>query len=67
MDIIGNTKKCIGANRWVSLDSSQPNTVEFWLRLFQVQMEKKSAEEWDETHKSFVKFVTKACFECREE
>eukprot|EP00975_Prorocentrum_lima_P036962 7780521-Prorocentrum_lima.AAC.1 len=67
LDIIGNAKKCIGANHWVSLDPAQPNTVEFWLRIFQAQMDKKPAEEWIETRKSFVKFVTKSCFECREE
>ena len=39
-DIIANTKKCLAAKRWVSPDPSQPDTVELWLRIFQVQMTK---------------------------
>ena len=34
LEIIGNTKKCISAQRWVSADPSQPSTVEFWLPIF---------------------------------
>ena len=33
-EIIANTKKCLAAKRWVSPDPSQPDTVEFWLRIF---------------------------------
>ena len=39
-DIITNTKKCLIAKRWVSPDQSQPDTVELWLRIVQVQMTK---------------------------
>ena len=40
-DIIANTKKCLTEKRWASADAAQPNTVEFWLRIFQVHMEKR--------------------------
>ena len=40
LDIISNTKKCLAAKRWVSHDPSQPDTVELWLRIVQVQMTK---------------------------
>ena len=46
-DIIANTKKCLAAKRWVSPDPSQPDTVEFWLRIFQVQMSKTRHHEVD--------------------
>ena len=41
-DIIQNTKTCVITKRWVSADPSQPNTVEFWLRISQVQKNKRN-------------------------
>ena len=63
-DIIANTKKCLATNRWVSHDPSQPDTVEFWLRIFQVQMNKKDTVQWTDLQRCFVKYVTKECFGC---
>ena len=37
-DIIVNAMKGVAAKRWVSSDIAQPNTVEFWVRIFKVHM-----------------------------
>ena len=33
-DIISHTVKALGLGRWASSDRAQPNTVEFWVRIF---------------------------------
>ena len=64
-DIIAQTVKALGLGRWVSSDKSQPNTVEFWVRLFAQVMTKKLREgtKLTEPQKGYVKFITKALFE----
>ena len=60
-DIITNTMKAVQAQRWYCADSSQPTTVEFWLRLFLVHMQRnaKTAEDWTDTQRAFVKYITR--------
>ena len=64
-DIISQTVKALGCGRWVSNDSSLPNTVEFWVRLFTNDMTKKPKEETKltEPQKGFVKYITKSLYE----
>ena len=64
-DIISQTVKALGCGRWVSNDSSLPNTVEFWVRLFTNDMTKKPKEEskLTEPQKGFVKYITKSLYE----
>ena len=63
-DIIGDTMNAIQARRWYCADSSQPTTVEFWLRIFQVYMQRntKTAAEWTELQKAFVQYTTREAF-----
>ena len=63
-DIITNTMKAVQAQRWYCADSSQPTTVEFWLRLFLVHMQRnaKTAEDWTDTQRAFVKYITREAF-----
>ena len=63
-DIIANTMKAIQAQRWYCADSSQPTTVELWLRIFQVYMQRntKTAAEWAEMQIAFVKYITREAF-----
>ena len=64
-DIISQTVKALGLGRWVSNDSSLPNTVEFWVRLFANDMTKKPKEETKltEPQKGYVKYITKSLYE----
>ena len=64
-DIISQTVKALGCGRWVSNDSSLPNTVEFWVRLFTNDMTKKPKEETKltEPQKGYVKYITKSLYE----
>ena len=63
-DIIGNTMKAMQARRRCCTDSSQPTTVEFWLRIVQVYMQRntQTAVEWTERQKAFVKYITREAF-----
>ena len=43
--IMQNTVKAMGLQRWSSSDKSQPNTVEFWVRIFTTSVTKTPVEE----------------------
>ena len=64
-DIVAQTVKALGHGRWVSSDTSLPNTVEFWVRLFANDITKEPKEEirLTEPQKGYVKFITKALYE----
>ena len=42
-DIVAQTVKALGCGRWVSNDTSLPNTAEFWVRLFANDVTKRPA------------------------
>ena len=48
-DIVAQTVKALGLGRWVSSDTSLPNTAEFWVRLFANDITKEPKEEVDLT------------------
>ena len=62
-DIIVNAMKGVEAKRWVSSDIAQPNTVEFWVRIFKVHMchNVSTPDKWTLEHKDFVKYLTREC------
>ncbi len=63
-DIIVNAMKGVEAKRWVSSDIAQPNTVELWVRIFNVHMCHNVAtpDKWALEHKDFVQYITRECF-----
>ena len=63
--IILNAMKAVREQRWVSVDQSQPNTLEFWLRIFTGHMQRyaKTPSDWTETEKAFVKYITRECLQ----
>ena len=66
-NIIGNAVKAVQEQRWVSVDQSQPNTLEFWLRIFTRHMQHyaKPPSDWTETEKAFVKYITRECLQSK--
>ena len=64
-EIIANAMTAVRAQRWMSVDQSQPNTLEFWLRIFRGHMEHcaKTPSQWTETQKAFVKYITRECLQ----
>ena len=63
--IILNAMKAVREQRWVSVDQSQPNTLELWLRIFTGHMQRyaKTPSDWTETEKAFVKYITRECLQ----
>ena len=63
--IIQNTFKAKGLQRWSSADKSQPNTVEFWFRIYTNSVTSKPATEstlqCDQVE--YLKYLTKILFE----
>jgi hypothetical protein len=57
-DIFVNAMKGVEAKRWVSSDIAQPNTVEFWVRIFKVHM-CHNADKWTLQPKDFVQYITR--------
>ena len=64
-NIVAQTMKAVGQGRWVSNDTSLPNTAEFWVRLFANEFTKGPKEEvkLTETQKGYVMLITKALYE----
>ena len=62
-DIFVNAMKGVEAKRWVSSDIAQPNTVEFWVRIFKVHMchNASTPDKWTLEQKDFVKYITREC------
>ena len=60
-EIIDNCMKAIGPKRWLSIDQAQPDTVEFWLRIFKAHLQHsgKTPGQWTEMQIAFVKFITR--------
>ena len=66
-NIIGNAVKAVQEQRWMSVDQSQPNTLEFWLRIFTRHMQHyaKPPSDWTDTEKAFVKYITRECLQSK--
>ena len=60
-DIIANAMQAVEAKRWVSSESAQPNTVEFWACIFKVHMchNVTTPDKWKLEHKDFAKYITR--------
>ena len=62
-DIIANAMKGVESNRCVSSYKAQPNTVELWVRIFNVHMRHNvtTPDKWTVEHKDFVKYIAREC------
>ena len=63
--IIQNTVKAMGSQRWSAADMSQPNTVEFWVRIFTASVTQKPVGQCPLTapQKAYVKYFTRELFQ----
>ena len=63
--IIQNTVKAMGSQRWSAADTSQPNTVEFWVRIFTASVTQKPVGQCPLTapQTAYVKYLTKELFQ----
>ena len=63
--IIQNTVKAMGSQRWSAADTSQPNTVEFWVRIFTASVTQKPVGQCPLTmaQPAYVKNLTRELFQ----
>ena len=62
-EIIGNAMRAVEKKRWLSADPTQPNTVEFGVRIFRVRIQHgvNLPGEWTMQDKAFVQRSTREC------
>ncbi len=61
--IVQSTVKAVTQQQWVTADTGQPDTVEFWVRLFTARMQRTSPASWGDAQVRCLQYITKAVYE----
>ncbi len=65
--IVQSTLKAVNRQHWANADTGQPDTVEFWLRLFTSHMKRSAPSAWGEAQMRYLQYITKVVFEACDE